>query len=229
MLTVTPSSAPTITATSSWDDSDDWKSSPSRHTINLRLEQREERSNSQLQAESETNSKVISETDCSDGIGTQDALKSKSNADGTPSRVSMAKRPLPSPPQKRADDLRLNLDVLPQNKDGFGSGVKTVKRDVQSGGLVPSTSMRRIMKFGNRRLIEIRKLMSTNRRQLFTVVACVACIVLISFLMSGEDELNVVTRPNVEHVSLPHVRVNPAFIQPRKTGPNRDFNQGLAH
>ncbi|CAN8061775.1 unnamed protein product [Agarophyton chilense] len=219
MLTSTRSSAPTITTASSWDDSDKRNQSQSRNVINLRLQQRVEQQLSLGDhTKSETTSKIVSETDCSDGIGSHGLRQAKSNAEGTPSRVSMAKPSHPPPPtQTNSDELRLDMELLPQKKDANPTSVKSTKRDVHSGRLMTSTSMRKVMKLSNRRLIELRKLISTNKRQLLTLVACLACILVVSLLMSGEEGMEVSSKPALEQVSLPHVRVNPAFIQRRNS------------
>lgn len=218
MTTVSLGSAPTVITASSWDDSARWTSN-SNNTLNLK---RQSTLPKALEDHPEDHSRIVSQTDCSDALN---HIKSHSNPEriatkeGTPSRVSMAARTVSTPPKPTQVDTRIDMDILPQKVGHTSRTAKPVKRDATSSAIVTSTSVRKVIKLGNRRFIDLRKRLSTNRRQLATFLVCAICIVVITFLMSGEEQLPTASRPVTDQVSLPHVIVNPAFIKkPQKPG-----------
>lgn len=78
-----------------------------------------------------------------------------------------------------------------------------------------STSWKRSVKAGSRKWFDLKKVLAENQRQVFVFISFIVCVVLVVYLMSGEDEpVTVRTVSGVtEDIHLPHVRVNPAFLQ----------------
>lgn len=219
MATVSLGSAPTVITASSWDDSARWTSKHPHNTLNLK---RQSTLPNPLEDHPEDQSRIVSQTDYSDAINhtkSHSNPEQTANKDGTPSRVSMAARIISTPPKPTPIDTRIDMDVLPRKVDRASRSVQLVKRDATSSGIVTSTSVRKAIKLGNRRLIDLRKRLSTNRRQLATFLACAICIVVVTFLMSGEEQIPTASKPVIEQISLPHVIVNPALIKkPQKLG-----------
>lgn len=96
-----------------------------------------------------------------------------------------------------------------------------LKRDKGATRNATTASMRKALKAGNRRWIDLRKTLFASQKQVVMVVLFVVCISVIGFLVSGDDdEVAIAAKPLVEDISLPHVRVNPSLVS-GKSGTGR--------
>lgn len=209
------------TSTASRDTLKQWSKEDSAKASNTSTEHASLRI---YETESGTASKVMSESSNINEEGgkisyglTQQAPANDTQR--TASRVSTtAAGTAVSHPENGASRFHVSLDLPVPKVDRKSRNLSYVK----SGGVGhrsgSSTTVRKIAKLGNRRIMELKKLVSERRRHISIFVAFMTCIVLIALLMSGEDTLKAINKPIVEEVSLPNVRVNPAFLQAQSQG-----------
>ena len=119
-------------------------------------------------------------------------------------------------------ETRINVGTLhlSSNVDnGHGYGAKKEKN------VVTNESMRRAIKAGNRRWVDWKRKIKDNKKQVIIVSLFVVCLLLIWLLTRGdEDDMkkrdfttnSMDPPPDVEVISLPHVRVNPAFLEQKE-------------
>ena len=132
--------------------------------------------------------------------------------------------------RRTASETRLDMGVLKTTGQDSTSNsalpsLKTDKNAVRKG---KSKSVRKALKAGNRRWIDLRKALLANKREVVIAVLFVFCVCLLGFLMSGEDEETpAAVKPIVEEMDLPHVRINPALRgQRRGRGKTHGGNRG---
>lgn len=123
--------------------------------------------------------------------------------------------------ETRLDIGMPKLSAVEQNQR---PNLPSLKRDKGTTRNATSASMRKALKAGNRRWIDLRKTLFVNHKQVAIVVLFVVCISLIGFLMSGDDDdVAIAAKPLVEDISLPHVRVNPSLVS-ANSGRGRALN-----
>lgn len=137
-------------------------------------------------------------------------------------RVPQMQTKRPTPSIQKAPETRIDIGIVPL-KAKPGNGASYNKREKVTSRTV-STSWRKTLKAGSRRLVDIRKVVRENRSRVLIASLFLVCIFMVVYLSSGEDDAAIASHPVVEDITLPHIRVNPAFIK----GP-RDRNLAGLH
>lgn len=150
--------------------------------------------------------------------------------------VQMQPPVAPKDPKKPIGDTRLDIGLpkLGKVEPGQRPSVLSLKKEKGPPRNGTSASMRKALKAGNRRWISLRKALLGNQKQVAIVALFFVCICLLVYLMSGDDDdMGISTKPVVEDVSLPHIRVNPALVAKAKAATGRALHEvhdhGLPH
>lgn len=121
-------------------------------------------------------------------------------------------------------ETRIDVGMSKANVDRTPIVPLAFRRERGDMRAAASTSMRKALKLGNRRLFDLRKLIKENKKQVAMAALFVFCIVAVALLMTDDEDVPVTAKPVVEEFQMPHIRVNPALI-----GHKEDRIGGDAH